>query len=253
MRMSICSEATPLAGQIAVVTGGSSGIGAATVRELTELGARVAVLDLVAVDDSPAALTVSCDITRGDEVDRCLAQVGRELGDPDILVPCAGATGPYPFVDFPDAEWRRIFAVNVDATFYLCRAVLAGMMARERGRIVLISSGAGVRPSKGTAAYASSKAAVIGLGKLIALEAAESGVTCNIVAPGLVATPMSMGFYGGDMDELRRVATTTIVANAMKVVLEPADIASVIGFLCLPAARYITGQTLHVNGGSLMP
>ena len=118
---------------------------------------------------------------------------------------------------------------------------------------MLISSGAGVRPSKGTAAYASSKAAVIGLGKLIALEAAESGVTCNIIAPGLVATPMSMGFYGGDIEELRRVATTTLVANAMKVVLEPEDISAVVGFLCHPAARYITGQTLHVNGGSLMP
>jgi 3-oxoacyl-[acyl-carrier protein] reductase len=179
--------------------------------------------------------------------------VARTLGAPDILVPCACATGPYPFVDFPDAEWRRIYSVNVDATFYLCRAVLPGMIERQRGRIVLISSGAGVRPSKGTAAYASSKAAVIGLGKLIALEAAESGVTCNIVAPGLVATPMSMSFYGGDLDELRRVATTTVVANAMKVVLEPEDISAVVGFLCHPAARYITGQTVHVNGGSLMP
>jgi NAD(P)-dependent dehydrogenase (short-subunit alcohol dehydrogenase family) len=251
--MSICTDSTPLAGQVAVVTGGSSGIGAATVAELTGLGAQVAVLDLVAGGESPAALTLTCDITRASDVDECMSEIAQKLGPPDILVPCAGATAAHSFIDFPDDLWRQIFSVNVDATFYLCRSVLPGMVERGRGRIVLISSGAGVRPSKGTAAYASSKAAVIGLGKLIALEAAESGVTCNIIAPGLVATPMSMGFYGGDMDELRRVATTTIVANAMKVVLEPEDVSAVVGFLCHPAARYITGQTLHVNGGAWMP
>ena len=88
--MSICSESAPLTGQVAVVTGGSSGIGAATVRELTELGARVAVFDLVEAADSPAALTLSCDITNRADIDRCLEQVTAELGTPEILVPCAG-------------------------------------------------------------------------------------------------------------------------------------------------------------------
>jgi NAD(P)-dependent dehydrogenase (short-subunit alcohol dehydrogenase family) len=253
MSMSICSIATPLAGQVAVVTGGSSGIGAATVRELTELGARVASVDLSVPVDSPAAATLVCDVTDKEQVTATLDRVDRELGPPDILVLCAGTTGPVPLTEFPDELWHRIYSVNVDGTFYFARSALSGMTNRGRGRIVLISSGAAIRPSHGTAGYASSKAAVIALGKLIAVEAAESGVTCNIIAPGLVATPMSMGFYGGDLEVLRTVATTTAVANAMKVVLEPQDIATMIGFLCLPQARYITGQTIHINGGSLMP
>ena len=100
--MSICSDSTPLAGQVAVVTGGSSGIGAATVRELSQLGARVAAFDLAESPESPAALTLTCDITDASDVDRCMGRYGQALGPPDILVPCAGATGAHPFVDFPD-------------------------------------------------------------------------------------------------------------------------------------------------------
>jgi 2-hydroxycyclohexanecarboxyl-CoA dehydrogenase len=220
---------------------------------LTELGAKVACVDLDIPPSTPAAVSYECDVTDRAAVEATIAQVSKALGPPDIVVLCAGATGPAPLAEFPDELWRKIYSVNVDGTFYFVRGVLKTMMERRHGRIVLISSGAGIRPSPGTAGYASSKAAVIGLAKLTALEAAEYGVTCNAIAPGLVATPMSMGFYGGDIDELRKVATTTSVANAMKAVLEPVDIASVIGFLCLPAARYITGQTFHVNGGSLMP
>jgi NAD(P)-dependent dehydrogenase (short-subunit alcohol dehydrogenase family) len=251
--MSICSVRRPIEGRVAIVTGGASGIGAAAVQELTGLGAKVACVDLVKPSTTPAARSFECDVTDREAVDATIAQVSSSLGPPDILVLCAGATGPAPLTEFPDELWRHIYSVNVDGTFYFVRGVLKGMTERRHGRIVLISSGAGIRPSAGTAGYASSKAAVIGLAKLTALEAAEFGVTCNVIAPGLVATPMSMGFYGGDMDELRRVATSTLVANAMKAVLEPVDIASVIGFLCHPAARYITGQTFHVNGGSLMP
>lgn len=222
-------------------------------QELSELGAKVASVDLVQPPGASPAESYECDVTDREAVEATIARISTSLGPPDIMVMCAGATGPAPLAEFPDELWRKIYSVNVDGTFYFVRGVLKGMMERRYGRIVLISSGAGVRPSTGTAGYASSKAAVIGLAKLTALEAAEYGVTCNAIAPGLVATPMSMGFYGGDMDELRRVATTTLVANAMKAVLEPVDIASVIGFLCHPAARYITGQTFHVNGGSLMP
>lgn len=251
--MSICSVPQPIDGRVAIVTGGASGIGAATVQELSELGAKVASVDLVQPPGASPAESYECDVTDREAVEATIARISTSLGPPDIMVMCAGATGPAPLAEFPDELWRKIYSVNVDGTFYFVRGVLKGMMERRYGRIVLISSGAGVRPSTGTAGYASSKAAVIGLAKLTALEAAEYGVTCNAIAPGLVATPMSMGFYGGDMDELRRVATTTLVANAMKAVLEPVDIASVIGFLCHPAARYITGQTFHVNGGSLMP
>jgi NAD(P)-dependent dehydrogenase (short-subunit alcohol dehydrogenase family) len=251
--MGICSDAMPLRDQVAIVTGGASGIGAATVKELAELGARVACVDLVSSPECAAALNVRCDVASNPDVISALGEVTRRLGPPDILVHCAGATGPSPLTEFPDELWKKIYSVNVDGTFYCTRAVFGGMIARKRGRIILMSSGAGIRPSLGTAGYASSKAAVIALGKVIALEGAEAGITCNVIAPGLVATPMSMGFYGGDMDELTRVASTTSVANAMKVVLEPIDIASMIGFLALPAARYITGQTIHINGGSLMP
>jgi NAD(P)-dependent dehydrogenase (short-subunit alcohol dehydrogenase family) len=251
--MSICSVPQPIDGRVAIVTGGASGIGAATVQELSELGAKVASVDLVQPPGASPAESYECDVTDREAVEATIARISTALGPPDIMVMCAGATGPAPLAEFPDELWRKIYSVNVDGTFYFVRGVLQGMMERHYGRIVLISSGAGVRPSKGTAGYASSKAAVIGLAKLTALEAAEYGVTCNAIAPGLVATPMSMGFYGGSMDELRKVATTSLVANAMKAVLEPVDIASVIGFLCHPAARYITGQTFHINGGSLMP
>jgi NAD(P)-dependent dehydrogenase (short-subunit alcohol dehydrogenase family) len=251
--MSICSVPRPIDGRVAIVTGGASGIGAAAVAELSELGAKVACVDLVRPASTTATASYECDVTDRAAVETTIAQVSSTLGPPDIVVLCAGATGPAPLAEFPDELWRKIYSVNVDGTFYFVRGVLKTMMERRHGRIVLISSGAGIRPSLGTAGYASSKAAVIGLAKLTALEAAEYGVTCNAIAPGLVATPMSMGFYGGDIEQLRKVATTTAVANAMKAVLEPVDIASVIGFLCLPAARYITGQTFHVNGGSLMP
>jgi len=147
--------------------------------------------------------------------------------------------------------WNRILAVNLTGTFNMIRRVMGGMLKMGWGRIVLISSDSAFRVSAGQAAYASTKAAVITLGQVAAVEGGPAGITCNIVSPGIIDTPMSRRRWN-TREELRAAVTSSTLSNPQGAVLEADDVANAAAFLCLPESGHITGQTLHVNGGMVM-
>jgi 2-hydroxycyclohexanecarboxyl-CoA dehydrogenase len=239
-------------GRTAWVTGGAGGIGTATVRQLAAQGARVAVLDLVRpASGTRADQAVVCDVADAAAVAEAAAELEAGVGPPDILVNCAGISSRAPVHELTEAQWRHVLGVNLTGPFLLSRQVLSGMMARRWGRIVNISSGSGVRATAGTAAYSASKAGLIGFTKALAHDAAPFGVTANVVAPGITDTPMTRAVWP-TTEEMLAMATTSTMANPMKTLLEPDDIAAAVVFLASEGAGHLTGQTLHVNGGSLM-
>jgi 2-hydroxycyclohexanecarboxyl-CoA dehydrogenase len=192
---------TRLRNEVAWISGGSSGIGLATARRLRALGARVGVLDLAAPADAAVAFA-ECDISSAAAVAAAVAAVAAvavaktledEIGPPTSLVACAGITGSAALAEFPEDLWQRLRDVNLSGTFHLVRQVFGGMCARRRGRIVLFSSDAAVRPMPGHAGYAASKAAVIALGRVAATEGGPYGVICNVVSPGSSIPPLPPG------------------------------------------------------------
>lgn len=236
-----------LAGQVAWITGGSSGIGAAAAEVLAARGARVGVLDLAApTADIPWA---SCDLADPAAVAAATRTLTREIGPADILVTSAGINLAQPVTDHPTELWNKVISVNLSGTFYMVRECLPGMIERRWGRVVTVSASGGVRVLPGRAAYGSSKAGVIALTKAVAHEGAAYGVTANSVAPGLTDTPMAAHMYDNDADT---AVKTMNVANPMKVLLEPSDIAHGIAYFCSPEARHVTGQLLHINAGAVM-
>lgn len=249
-------------GQVALVTGAGSGIGRAIASRLASQGAAVAIVDQDAdgAESTAASLRESgarasvhrADVSVGADVERAVAEVARELGAPSILVNNAGISRGGRVQDIPEAEWDLVMAVNLRGTYLFCKHVVPLMLEAGYGRIVNISSGTGVRVGPGTSPYSASKAGVIALTKSIAGELATRGITANVVAPGLTDTPMTRGTFG-DSDVLKEMASTGRIANPMRVVIQPEDIAAAVAFLASPESRYITGQTLHVNAGSFMP
>ncbi|MBP6994852.1 MAG: SDR family oxidoreductase [Phycicoccus sp.] len=243
---------TPLSGRVAWVTGGSSGIGAATCRKLADLGATVGNLDRNAPSDESTPF-VEIDIADEASVQAAMGALANLTGPPDILVCSAGISPPgAPLVDLDPQTWRRILDVNLTGSFLCVRSVLPGMMERGFGRIVTVASGAGVRVYPGAGAYAASKAGLISLTKVIAHEGAPHGVTANVVAPGLTDTPMTRAL-GLDAASLAEAVVSSPVANPMHVVLTAEDQAEAIAWFCLPGSSHVTGQTMHVNGGGWMP
>jgi NAD(P)-dependent dehydrogenase (short-subunit alcohol dehydrogenase family) len=237
-----------LAGRVAWVTGGSSGIGAATAAALRSRGAAVGVLDLTAPPQGPWQ---QCDLSDPGSVTKAGADLTGQVGPADILVCSAGINASSSIVGHDDALWDKVLAVNLSGTFYAIRQCLPGMLDRRWGRIVTLSSGGGVRVLANRAAYAASKAGVIAVTKAAAMEGAEFGVTANVVAPGLTDTPMAAAVYGG-RDGASSAVGKSRVANPMGVLLDPSDIAAGIDYLCGPGGRYVTGQVLHINGGGVM-
>jgi NAD(P)-dependent dehydrogenase (short-subunit alcohol dehydrogenase family) len=232
-----------LDGKVAWVTGGSSGIGRATVELLQRRGATVGVLDLTKpADDIP---WVACDLSDPQSVAGATRDLAVVTGTADVLVCSAGINASHAVVDHPDRLWQQVIDVNLSGTFYAVRACLPAMLQRGWGRIVTLSSGGAVRVLANRAAYAASKAGVIALTKAVAHEGAARGVTANVIAPGLTDTPMAAAVYGDKADR-------SAVANPMGVLLEPLDIAHGVEYLCGPGARYITGQVLHINAGGVM-
>jgi NAD(P)-dependent dehydrogenase (short-subunit alcohol dehydrogenase family) len=236
---------------VAWVTGGASGIGAAVVSQLAEEGSTVGVLDLQSPE--PGVVWQAVDVGDPDSVDAAVEDLRRHIGWPDQLVLCAGIAGEgHSVSDYPLEVWSRVLAVNLTGALVILRRTFPEMCQRGFGRIVTVSSGTAVRPGAGTAGYAASKAGLIALTKVVALEGAPHGVTANVVAPGITDTPMTRLSFG-DRDALRRAASHSPIANPQGEVLEPGDVAAAIVFLCREQSSRITGQVLHVNGGSIMP
>jgi 2-dehydro-3-deoxy-L-rhamnonate dehydrogenase (NAD+) len=237
-------------GRVAAITGGASGIGAATAARLASGGARVAVLDL-AEDAAQAAadgigdgtLGLAVDVTDSAAVDAAVARVERELGRLDILVCCAGISGgSLPTVEVDDAEWNRVLAVNLTGTFWCNRAVLPGMVARGYGRIVNVASMAGKEGNPMAAAYSASKAGVIGVTKSIGKDTATTGVLVNCVAPAPVETPML-----GDITQEHIDYMLARVPMGRLATVDEA--ATLIAFLCSEDLSFSTGAAFDLSGG----
>jgi 2-hydroxycyclohexanecarboxyl-CoA dehydrogenase len=234
--------------RVAVVTGGSRGIGAAIADGLSRDGTRVAVWD---VDPEPigvGGIALTVDVSDGDSVDAAVAQTEEELGPIDILVNNAGIDVIGDFLGGDDAVWDRIIAVNLKGTILCCHRVGPGMVARKAGRIINIGSDAGKVGSSGEAVYSATKGGVIAFTKALARELAGSGVTVNCVCPGPTDTALL------NQVAVARPKLYEGLARAipMKRVAQPADIAPAVVFLAGDGAGYITGQALSVSGGLTM-
>jgi 2-hydroxycyclohexanecarboxyl-CoA dehydrogenase len=246
-----------LEGRTALVTGGASGIGAATARRLAAEGARVAVgdLDLERARDVAGEIdgvATELDVTDTASVGRAVALVTDQLGPVDVLVNNAGSDRFAFFVNTDEALWDFVLAVNLRGVLACTHAVLPTMHERGGGVIVNVASEAGRVGSQGSATYSAAKAGVIGFTKAIARESARFGVRCNAVAPGPIETPL-LNSAPEQLGELgARLKQGMIDATAVRRIGEPDEVAAVIAFLASDDASYVTGQTVNVSGGLSM-
>jgi 2-dehydro-3-deoxy-L-rhamnonate dehydrogenase (NAD+) len=228
-------------GRVALVTGGASGIGAATVERLRAGGARVAVFDLNAADGG--VLSIRGDVTRSADVDAAVARVVDELGGLDVLVNAAGISGQsLRTVDVQDAEWLRVFGVNAHGTFYFCRAAVRVMVERGYGRVVNVASIAGKEGNPMAAAYSGSKAAVIGFTKSIGKDLAGTGVLVNSIAPAVIETPM----LGDISQEHIDYMVERIPVGRLGQV---GEVAALICWLASEEMSFSTGACFDISGG----
>jgi 3-oxoacyl-[acyl-carrier protein] reductase len=244
-----------LAGRTALVTGATGGIGEAIARAFHGAGATVAVsgrkvekLESLKAELGERVVVTPCDLADKAQVARLIDEASKALGGRlDILVNNAGLTRDNLFMVMKDEQWDEVIAVNLTSTFMLCRAAARAMLRSKTGygRIINISSISGVVGNPGQGNYAASKAGMIGMTKSLAREVANRGITANCIAPGFIKTAMT------------EVLKEDLVAEIMKNIPAqrfgaPDDIAAAALFLASPAAGYVTGQTLHVNGGMAM-
>jgi 3-oxoacyl-[acyl-carrier protein] reductase len=242
-----------LSGKVALITGANGGIPRATAALFHRLGAHLVLTDLDAealaafAASLPAAgprlVTARADVTSRVEVEEALALAGREFGGLDILVTGAGLYVEQEVASMTDEDWRRTLAVNLDGVFHACRAAFP--LLRRGGAIVNIASMAGHRGSVRHAHYAACKAAVLAFTRSLVHELAPRGVRANCVSPGIIATPMTEAI-------MRENGAALIAATPMKRFGAPEEVASVIAFLASDAAAFITGETIHINGGLYM-
>jgi 3-oxoacyl-[acyl-carrier protein] reductase len=242
-----------LQGKTALVTGASGGIGAAVAKALHAAGAtvgisgtRAAVLeDLKTAMGGERVFVLPCNLSSPEDVEKLIPAAEAAMGGLDILVNNAGITRDGLAMRMKDEDWQAVLDVNLTANFRLARAAMRGMMKKRWGRIVNVTSVVGVTGNPGQANYVASKAALIGLSKTLAQELASRNVTVNCVAPGFIATPMTDVLN----DKQREVILGRIPAGRMG---SPEDIAAAVIFLSSEEANYVTGHTLHVNGGMAM-
>ncbi len=230
------------AGRVALVTGGSSGIGAATVRRLLAEGAKVASLDLGG-EAPDGALALAGDVSDSAQVKAAVARATSELGPVDVLVCSAGITGAsISTVDVTDEEWRRVMAIDADGVFFCNRAVLPGMIERGFGRIVNVASIAGKEGNPMAAAYSAAKAAVIAMTKAIGKDVARTGVVVNCIAPAVIETPILDGLAQSHIDYM----VERIPMGRMGTADEVATLAC---WLASEECSFSTGATYDISGG----
>ncbi len=236
----------------ALVTGASGGLGGSIARALRAQGARVALsgtrrdaLDALAAELGGDCPVLPCDLGERSAVEALAGDAEAALGSLDILVNNAGITRDGLAVRMKDEDWDRVLAVNLSSGFALARAALRGMMKRRHGRIIGITSVVGVTGNAGQSNYAAAKAGMIGLSKSLAAEVASRGITVNCIAPGFIESPMTDA-----LNEKQRTAILgTVPAGRLGL---GAEIAAAAVYLASREAAYVTGQTLHVNGGMAM-
>lgn len=240
-----------LTGETALVTGATGGIGGAIARLLVARGAHVAVsgthverLAMIAAELASPAL--ACDLADAAEVDALVGRAADALGGLSILVHNAGVTRDNLAIRMKDDEFADVLRVNLEAGFRLSRAALRPMMKARHGRIVFVTSVVGHTGNAGQANYAASKGGLTAMAKALAQEVATRGVTVNCVAPGFIASPMT--------DALTAAQRETLLARVPAGRLGTGDdVAAAVAWLASPGAAYVTGQTIHVNGGMAMP
>ncbi|KRS11980.1 3-oxoacyl-ACP synthase [Roseovarius atlanticus] len=241
-----------LTGKTALVTGASGGIGGEIAKALHGAGAtvglsgtRVEPLQALAGELGERAHVLPCNLSDPEAVDALPKQAAEAMGSVDILVNNAGITRDQIFMRMSDEEWQNVIDVNLTATMRLCRGVMRPMMKARWGRIINISSIVGATGNPGQVNYAASKAGMVGMTKSIAYEVASRGITANAVAPGFIATAMTDKLT----DEQKDKINAQIPAARMGT---PQEIAAAVLYLASPEAGYVTGATLHVNGGMAM-
>jgi 3-oxoacyl-[acyl-carrier protein] reductase len=243
-----------LQGEIALVTGASRGIGAAIADELAAQGAKV--IGTATSESGAAAISArlaasggagrALDVTDGAAVETLIDGIGKEFGAVSILVNNAGITRDQLLMRMKDEDWNAILDTNLSSVYRTSKAVMRGMMKARKGRIISIASVIGLTGNPGQANYAAAKAGIIAFSKSLAREIGSRGVTVNVVAPGFIDTDMTRGLP----EDSKNAMLGQIALGRFG---DPLDIARAVAFLASPAAAYITGETLHVNGGMYMP
>ena len=242
-----------LSGKTALITGASGGIGAAIAKALHAQGASVALsgtraeaLEKLKGELGERAHVVPCDLSKPEEVEELVPAAEAALGGTlDILINNAGITRDGLAMRMKDEDWAQVIDVNLTAGFRLARAAMRGMMKRRYGRIIAITSVVGVTGNAGQSNYAASKAGIIGMTKALAQELASRNVTVNAIAPGFIATPMTDALN----DKQKEAIIARVPAGRLGT---PEDVAAAAVYLASAEASYMTGQTLHVNGGMAM-
>lgn len=241
-----------LANKVALVTGATGGIGSAIAKAIVEHGGRVAltgtrapVLDSLVAEIGDAAQGFVCDLSDREAVDALPASIEERLGPIDILVNNAGITRDNLAIKLSDEAWDDVLEVNLTSAFRLTRTILRGMIRRRSGRIVCVSSVVGASGNPGQTNYAAAKAGMIGMTMSIAQEVAKRGITANCVAPGYIETAMTAVLDG----DRRKAAILEVPADRFGT---PEEVAAAVVFLASDESSYITGQTIHINGGLVM-